>query len=32
MHSYTMLGKAYVRIAALPRDRFPSDGKAALRI
>lgn len=28
MHSYTSLGKAYVRIAALPTDRFPSDGKA----
>ncbi len=23
-----MLGKPYVRIAALPTDRFPSDGKA----
>jgi len=28
VHSYTSLGKAYVRIAALPTDRFPSDGKA----
>ena len=28
MHSYTMLGKPYVRICALPTDRFPSDGKA----
>ena len=28
MHSYTMLGKPHVRIAALPTDRFPSDGKA----
>ena len=28
MHSYTMLGKSHVRIAALPTDRFPSDGKA----
>ena len=28
MHSYTILGKAYVRIAALPTDMFPSDGKA----
>ena len=28
MHSYTMLGKPHVRIAALPTDRFPSEGKA----
>ena len=28
MHSYTLLGKPYVRIAALPTDRFPSDSKA----
>ena len=28
MHSYTSLGKPYVRIAALPTDRFPSEGKA----
>ena len=28
MHSYTLLGKPYVRIAALPTDRFPSDGKS----
>ena len=28
MHSYTILGKPYVRIAALPTDRFPSDGKS----
>lgn len=28
MHSYTSLGKPHVRIAALPTDRFPSDGKA----
>ena len=28
MHSYTILGKPYVRIAALPTDRFPSDGIA----
>ena len=27
MHSYTSLGKPYVRIAALPTDRFPSEGK-----
>ena len=28
MHSYTILERPYVRIAALPTDRFPSDGKS----
>ncbi len=26
---YTLLGKTYVRMAALPTDRFPSDVKAS---
>lgn len=28
MHSYPIFGKPHVRIAALPTDRFPSEGKA----